>query len=63
MEINSENLTHTSARWYDSEDYTNRRLCVNLHNGVLTISRRTDPHDVWSPPQKMYLDASVDTDA
>lgn len=61
MEISSENLKHTSARWFDSEDQTQRRICVNLHNGELTLMQRDDPSDVWAPPKKLHLSASVDT--
>lgn len=59
--INSENLKHTSARWYDSDDPTNRRICVNLHNGALTLTERSHPSHVWPPATKLILDASVDT--
>lgn len=54
-----EHLMKVSARWYDTTDPSNRRIMVSLHKGVLTISQREHPSDVWPPSVKLSLDEIV----
>jgi len=50
-----EHLQKVSAVWYDTTNAFERRIAVRLHNGVLTISQRDNPSDIWSPSVKMPL--------
>ena len=61
--VNSKNLERSSARWYDSEDPSNRTIAVHMHKGALSISTRNHPSEVWSPHKQMFLDASIDVPA
>ncbi len=43
------------ARWYDSSRIDNRRVMVELRDGVLYMAQREHPSDVWPPMVKLQL--------
>lgn len=49
------------ARWFDSRDPFDRRICVEVSNEVCYIMTRDKPGDVWSPPKVLHLDTMLET--
>ncbi len=50
-----EHLQKVVARWYDSSRIDNRRVMVELRDGVLYMAQRDNPSDIWPLPVKLQL--------